>query len=306
MKTHKKVFLITGGFGFLGPHLVQLLLKKVSHCAMYVVGRKKAKLIWKGDSRVKFIYGDLRDAGLWAGLPKDITHVFHLAAVIPWGKMDQNRTDVFMDNVLPISHLIGSSRAWPGLRQVIYSSSISVYARTNRFIREGSLKDPPNVYGAAKLEGEILLQNLIARGIKVTYLRYSSIYGHGHHPGTVLPVMLDRALKRKEVLVYGTGNRTQDFLYCEDAANANLLAYEKSANGVFNIGCGVPVSMRELAHAISDVFTNGKAKLMRQPAKKNREPGYKIDISRAKRALGYRPTRIKEGLRRLKKDMERY
>src|SRR5207248_4970691 len=98
------------------------------------------------------------------------------------------------DNLLPIAHLIESSQRWPNLRQIIYSSSVSVYAQTKEFLREDSLCQPTNLYGGAKLAGEELLGCVESRGVCTVSLRLSSLYSAGQYEGTVLPIMIRRVL----------------------------------------------------------------------------------------------------------------
>lgn len=306
MKTSQKVFLITGGLGLLGSHLVPALLKKVSNCRIIVVDRVKRKTSWKDNSKAQLIFGDLREDKIWTKIPKDITHVFHLAAIIPWEERGKERADIAMDNLLPLVHLIEHSKKWPGLKQVIYSSSISVYGQTGRVVKEGSPERPGDIYAVSKLRGEQLLVSLKTRGIKVASLRYSSLYGHRQYPNTVLPLMINRAMRKKEILVYGNGKRTQDFLHCDDAANANIAAYKKQADDIFNIGSGMSVSMTELAKTVSKIFTNNAARITHLPERAETDAGYRVDISKAEKELDYKSlVQLDSGLYRLKKDMQK-
>jgi nucleoside-diphosphate-sugar epimerase len=303
MPTNEK-FLVTGGMGLLGSRLIPLLSRKKPDSQMIVVSRTEGKKLRQNISNVQMVCGDLREAGLWSGLPKNITHVFHLAAVIPKNIDDLNRSSIAADNLLPLAHLIEQSRKWSNLKQVIYSSSISVYPQIEQFLNEDSVKKPANIYAASKLAGEQLLLCLEYRGVKVASLRYSSLYAYGQHPGTVLPIMMDRAIQKKEILVYGDGTRVMDFLHCDDAAYANLLAYKKQKGGVFNIGSGVALTMTELARTINEVFTNDTAEVIHLRDKVENGPGFKMDISKARQELGYVPMiKLKRGLQMLKKSM---
>jgi UDP-glucose 4-epimerase len=253
---------------------------------------------------VQCLYGDLNDPKLWAALPKTITHVFHLAAVIPRVEVERKRASIAKDNLLPLLHLIEFSRAWPNLQQVIFSSTISVYAKTGIPLTEDSLKGPSDFYGASKLAGEHLLHCLESDGIRVVHLRYSSLYGYGQYQGTVLPLMVHGAIQKREIVVYGEGKRTQDFLHVKDAALANFLAYEKEARGVFNIASGISITMQSLAETINDIFIQNEAKIIRLSSKEDDDPGFKVDISKAKQELNYQPSfQIREGLLKLKEEM---
>lgn len=301
---YQNTFLITGGFGFLGSYLVPILIERINNSRILVVCRAKKKTSWEGSPKVQLFYGDLKDRKLWASLPRTITHIFHLAAIIPWKREDQNKALIVQDNLMPLAHLIEYSQAWPDLQQVIFSSSISVYAKIRLLLNEDSLKRPETIYGASKLAGEQLLLCLKSKEVRVASLRYSSLYGYGQYQGTVLPAMVNRAIHKKEILVYGDGKRTQDFLHVKDAANANLLAFEKQAQGIFNIGSGIPITMEALAQTISRIFTNNEAKIIYLPQKEDLDPGFMVDISKVKQELNYQPSfQIEDGLQKLKKEM---
>lgn len=300
----ENIFLVTGGHGFLASRLIPFLHKNILKCKIIVATRGKRDREWQKYPDIFQLYGDVGDAKIWDRMPKTITHVFHLAAVIPRRSQDMNRAAIAEDNLLPLTHLIEKSQRWPNLKQVIFSSSISVYAKTGVLLNEDSPKIPIDIYGASKLAGEHLLSCLGSRGVRVVSLRYSSLYGCGQYQGTVLPTMVNRAIKKKEILVYGSGKRTQDFIYYDDAVNANFLAYKKQARGAFNIGSGLSVPMKELAENISWVFTNGEAKIVYLLEKEDHDLGFKLDISKAKRELDYQPLfQIKDGLKKLKDEM---
>jgi nucleoside-diphosphate-sugar epimerase len=116
--------------------------------------------------------------------------------------------------------------------------------------------------------------------------------------------MVHGAIQKKEIVVYGEGKRTQDFLHVKDAALANLLAYEKEARGVFNIASGISITMQSLAQTINEIFIQNEAKIIRLSSKEDDDPGFKVDISKAIQELNYQPSfQIREGLLKLKEEM---
>ena len=301
---HKNILLVTGAFGFLGSCLGMVLRERFDEGQILAVGRSRTDACWKGSSKVEYLYGDLNDPKLWAALPKTITHVFHLAAAIPRGEEERKRVSIAKDNLLPLLHLIEFSRSWPNLQQVIFSSTISLYAKTGLPLTEDSLKGPSDLYGASKLAGEHLLNCLGSDEVRVVHLRYSSLYGYGQYQGTVLPLMVHGAIQKREIVVYGEGKRTQDFLHVRDAALANLLVYEKQARGVFNIASGIPITMQSLAQTINEIFAQNEARIINIFSKEDCDPGFKVDISRAKQELNYQPSfQIREGLQKLMEEM---
>ena len=298
----REVFLVTGATGLLGSHLLPLLHAHCPTARIVATVRDGTAPAWLTElGRVTIITGDLRDSTTWRRLPSTVTHVFHVAAAIERDHASAHSADLGRDNLAPTAHLAECCRTWPRLRQVVYSSSVSVYGHTTARLTETSTTDPRDPYAAAKLAGEDLLQAAGAHGVSVACLRYTSLYGPGMRPDPVLAIMIRQALDDGEIVVYGQGSRTQDFLHCHDAASANLLAYQRGAAGICNIGSGAPVSMAELARTVSEVFTDGRAKVTFATDEPEGPPGYTVDITRAGRALAYRPRyRLEAGLRQMK------
>lgn len=295
------VIVITGAGGLLGSHVVPLVRREASKARVIGVWRKPHT--GQPEPGVEAVYGDLRSIRVWQTLPPNVTHVIHLAAMIPWKRRDADRPAVTHDNLAPIANFVHVSSQWPALRQVVYGSSVSVYAPSAGRLRESSPTGPQTVYGAAKLAGETLLSVLTNRGIAVASLRYSSLYGAGQYAGTVLPLFAARARRGLPLEVFNPG-RVQDFLHVEDAARGTWLACCAGASGPFNIGTGRSVSMHALARAILRAFDGRDAsRIVAGAATAGSDAGLRLDIGRARRELGYRPrVRLDDGLSRLARE----
>jgi len=293
---------VTGASGLLGSRVMPLLRRTLPNSRIITITRHHDATA--ADPDVEVLYGDLRDQQTWARLPVTVTCVIHLAAVIPWKNEDRQRENVITDNVTPIANLLDQSAQWPGLKQVVYSSSVSVYSPSSAWLNESSSTHPATLYGTAKLRGEKLFASLEARGVAVASLRLSSLYALGQYAGTVLPIMINRARQRQPLLVFGDGARTQDFLHCEDAAAAILLAFQNRACGVYNVGTGTPVTMSELAQIVRRVFADGSLQIIFDSQKTESDPGIKLDTSKARRELSYIPRiGLEEGLQNLKQEL---
>jgi nucleoside-diphosphate-sugar epimerase len=300
----RPVILVTGAHGLLGSRLVPVLARNIPTAEIIIVTRDEMHRRAESPP-ITTIHGDLRDEKLWAGLPATITHVFHLAGVIPWKTEERYQASLVQDNLLPIANLIQYSRTWSNLRQIVYSSSVSVYAPTDKLLDEDSPRHPANLYAASKLAGEELLHSNESGGVRIVSLRLSSLYAHGQYEGTVLPIMVSRARHKQNITIFGDGTRTQDFLHCEDAARALMLCFEKEAQGVYNVGTGTPVTMTELAQTASRVFSDGETKIIYEPTKGDGDLGIKLDITKARRELNYEPqVQLEQGLSKLKQEME--
>ena len=298
----RDVIVVTGAGGFLGSRVVPLVRRHAAHALVIaVVRRQRARASHL--SGVELIHGDLRLPSVWSRLPSGVTHLIHLAAQIPRDRRDANHSGVVLNNVVPIARLLHASLQWANLRHVVYASSVSVYAPARQPLRESSAPMPASLYGAAKLAGEQLLAPLSARGVGVAVLRYSSIYGAGQHPGTVLPLFADRARRGLPLHVFN-GRRTQDFLHVDDAARATWLACRLAGRGAFNIGSGRPISMSILAREILETFGRSTTSriIEEAPAAKD-DGGIRMDVGRARRTLGFRARiGLRDGLKRLARE----
>lgn len=302
-ESQQTIILVTGAAGLLGSRVVPFLLQNIPNCRIIAAARSE-KSAWTNDPRLQVVLGDLRDEQFWASLPANITHVVHLASVIPRQAEEKNRPDLLLNNLLPLRHLLEHSRHWPNLEQIIYSSSVSVYGQSREFLIEESPKQPADLYGTSKLAGEELLESLTARDVAAVSLRLSSLYAHGQYQGTVLPLMINRARQKQPLLLFGDGLRTQDFLHCDDAARAILLSFQKRARGVYNVGAGVPTTMAELARTVSHVFTGDTAEIIFERDRADSDSGLKLDISKARRELNYQPLiPLQSGLEQIKQEM---
>lgn len=300
----ERVYLVTGAFGGLALRVLRRLSEQPD-ARIVAIGRRRSDNRPALPHRVELIDGDLRDAAIWSGLPRAITHVLHLAAFIPWRREQKTAAAVVADNLVPLGHLLEHSHSWPALEQIVYASSVSVYGWTRDLVSEDSPKHPAELYGAVKLAGEDLLLAARACGIRVACLRYGSLFGGGQYPGTVIPAMIRAATQTGRICIHGEGNRSQDFLHYDDAAEAALLACRHAARGTFNVGSGEPVTMNELAALVREIFTAGKAELVHDREMSEGDPGFRIDIRKAARELEFTPRRgLHLGLAQLKHEME--
>ena len=297
----RNVIVVTGAGGFLGSRVVPLVRRHAAHARVIAVVRsRRSARVAPG---VEVIHGDLRLPAVWRRLPPSVTHVIHLAAAIPWERRDGKQSSVILDNLAPIAYLLHASARWPNLRHVVYASSVSVYARSRTRLRESSATAPASLYAAAKLAGERLLEPLAAYGVGVAALRYSSIYGAGQHPGTVLPLLANRARRGLPLHLFNA-RRTQDFLHVEDAARATWLACRLAARGAYNVGSGHATSMAMLAREILAAFDrSGASRIIEDARGSAGDAGIRMDTGRARRLLGFRPRiGLRNGLLRLARE----
>ena len=134
-------------------------------------------------------------------------------------------------------------------------------------------------------------------GMSVVSLRFAQIYGYGENPGFVLTSFIDRAQKGLPLIVYGSGKVIRDLLYVKDAVRAILLALHSDVWGGYNIGSGRGVSIKELAEAISDVFSEGISPIEYRYDVKDEGCDFYMAGEKARTELGFVPRySLREGL----------
>lgn len=253
----KKV-LVTGGAGFIGSHIVDLLCAE--GCSEIVIldnmvrGRAANLAQSLGDKRVRLVEGDIRDSELLRELVRGTDTVFHQAALRithcaedPPAAMEVMVTATF--NLLQLCREMS-------VRKVVMASSASIYGLAQHFPTPESDNpyDNRTLYGAAKSFGEGMLRSFNDMyGLDYVALRYFNVYGprmdlHGKYT-EVMVRWMERISAGAPPLIFGDGSQTMDMVHVHDVARANLLAARADASDqVFNIGSGSETSLLQLAH----------------------------------------------------------
>ncbi|PIU15333.1 hypothetical protein COT20_01810 [bacterium (Candidatus Gribaldobacteria) CG08_land_8_20_14_0_20_39_15] len=282
-----KKILITGASGFIGRHLYQRL-KKMGYDITGVsfeggkIDQDEITALDITDQEAVEIFFNRRV----------FDTVFHLAAYLP-SKSEEEYYNVrkgFLINGLGTYNLLMASRK-QGVSKFIYSSSASVFNRLSHKIsvKEKEIACCENVYGITKLAGENLCEFFRKKyGLKTVCLRYASVYGPGEKNQGVIQFFLKRALAGETLEVFLGGERTQDFIYVKDAAEANFRAALSQAEGVYNIGSGEETAVIDLARLIIKVCRS-KSKIVKAPFLKEDKSRFFLDIARAKKDLNFFP-----------------
>ena len=287
--------LVTGAAGFIGSTLGERLLADGVQVTgvdcftdYYDVSLKRANVA--GASRhpsYRLLELDLGAADL-AALP-EVDVVFHQAAQAgvraSWGR---DFSAYVHHNILATQRLLERYRD-AKLERFVYASLSSVYGDAERYPTDETLLPRPfSPYGVSKLAGEHLVL-LYGRnfGLNVSALRYFTVYGPRQRPDMAFHKFCKAMLRGEDIPVYGDGRQSRDFTYIDDAVEANVRAWKRSApQGVYNIGGGSQVEVVE-AIAILERALGVKAKLRFE----TRPPGdplrTRADASRLRADLDY-------------------
>ncbi|MBI5709574.1 MAG: NAD-dependent epimerase/dehydratase family protein [Candidatus Eisenbacteria bacterium] len=297
--------LVTGAAGFIGSTLVDRLLERgtrvtgVDCFTDYYDPALKRRNLAAAASHPGFrlLELDLGAADL-AALP-EVRVVFHQAAQpgvrASWGREFAAYTH---HNVLATQRLLERYRD-ASLERFVYASSSSVYGDAERFPTGEDLPPRPfSPYGVTKLAGEHLTL-LYGRnfGMKVTALRYFTVYGPRQRPDMAFHRFCRALLRGEPITIYGDGTQSRDFTFITDAVEANLRAWERAApQGVYNVGGGSQVEVRE-AVALLERVLGVKAALRFEPRPPGDPPRTRADAARIRADLGFAPaTGIEQGL----------
>ncbi len=301
------LFLITGGAGFIGSHLVTAILERGDEVRVldnFSTGKREHLKLFNGRARV--VEGDVRDRAVVEQLMEDVDYVLHLAAVV---SVPQSMRDPALTNEVNVNgtlNVLAAAHKF-NVKRVVFSSSCAVYGDNPQLpLSEQSTTQPLSPYAASKLIGEVYCQTYHrAYGLPTVCLRYFNIYGPRQDPNgdyaAVIPKFAQRLKAGQAPLIYGDGHQTRDFVYVGDVVRANLLACEQpqAIGQIFNIASGQRTSLLDLAALISG--------LALQPIQPQFAPPREGDIlhSRgdgtcAQAQLGFQPTmQLSEGLKQL-------
>ncbi|OAN37597.1 NAD-dependent epimerase/dehydratase family protein [Mycolicibacterium iranicum] len=308
---------VTGGYGFIGSHLVSALLDRGDDVTVFDVAKNTRDTSIDFDRRpnFRFVAGDVTDIdALTAALTRDVDTVFHLAAVVgvenymsdPLRVLDVNV--IGTRNVLDLSHRHGIRVVFASTSEVFGKNPNPPFAEDDDRVL-GSTKTARWSYSTSKGMAEHLVFAMhAAHGLPVTVGRYFNVYGPRQNPIFVISQTVHRILNGKAPLLYDSGEQTRCFTYVDDAIAGTLLAAEHdSAIGeAFNIGSMTETSMRDaidLAIKIASVDAVSSAEAVDTAERFGRRyediPRRIPDSTKAQRELGWRlEVDVEEGIRR--------
>ena len=292
---HKSV-LVTGGAGFIGSHLVELLVDR-GYRVRVLDNLCYGKREWV-HPKAEFVQGDICSLDDCRFAVLGVEGVFHMAAMSRSAASLDNIEICTSANVLGTQNILTAARH-EGVRKVVYSGSSTYYGSQDVPHIEGMKPDFLNFYGLTKYTGEeycLMFDKLY--DLPSVVLRYFNVYGPRQPEvgvyALVLGIFLRRQAEGKPLEIHGSGLQRRDFIHVRDVARANLSAFESEVRGeVFNIGSGMNISVRELADLISPNQWQG-------PQRKGDAKETLADISKARRMLAWNPeVPFEKGLREL-------
>ena len=303
------LFLVTGGAGFIGSHLVERLLAdgaRVRVLDNFSTGARSNLPFAKAfGRRLEVVRGDIRQRGVVERATRGVRVVFHQAAMRSVPRSVKDPLGANANNVTGTLHVLEAARR-ARVARVVYASSSSVYGdRPDLPKREDQPPAPISPYAVSKAAGEqyaAVWTRLF--GVETVGLRYFNVFGPRQDPkseyAAVIPRFILWGLRGKPLEVHGDGAQSRDFTYIDNVVEANLLAARAAGVGgeVFNVGCGNRVSLLEIIAKLETILGRRLTREHR-PLRQGDVQHTLADVSKAKRLLGYSPlVPFDEGLQR--------
>jgi UDP-glucose 4-epimerase len=306
-----KRILVTGGAGFIGAHIVDLLV--AADCSEIVAldnmvrGSSRNLAAGLRDSRVRLVRGDMRDRTLLNKLVAGADVVFHQAALRITHCAAEPRTalGVMVDATFDLLELCVQHR----VQKVVAASSASIYGLAETFPTSERHHPYANrtLYGAAKAFNEGLLRSFHDMyGLDYVVLRYFNVYGprmdiHGRYT-EVLIRWMERIEAGEPPLIFGDGRQTMDFVHVRDVARANILAAKLPVTDLaLNVGTGLETSLIDLAETLATVMGRPHLRPQFLPERTiNPVPRRLAHVRAAQQTLGFSAEiKLEDGLRDL-------
>jgi nucleoside-diphosphate-sugar epimerase len=303
--SQQKIYLVTGGAGFIGSHIVEALVERGERVRVLdnlMTGNRSNLAHLTGE--IEFIEGDIRDYQTARQVAEGAGVVFHQAAIpsVPRSVKEPGLNhDVNVNGTFNI--LLAARDA--GVRRVVYAASSSAYGEVGSGAkREDQLPSPLSPYAVAKLVGEFYCQVFTrVYGLETVALRYFNVFGPRQDPTSpysgVISKFITALLGGNAPVIFGDGEQSRDFNYVTNVVDANLRAAEvpEAAGHVINLGLHQRTTLNKLLEELQKII--GTSFIPKyEPSRAGDIRHSLADIKLAQALLGYNPkVALSQGLR---------
>jgi UDP-glucose 4-epimerase len=301
-----ETYLVTGGAGFIGSHLVEALLKRGDHVRVLdslATGRVANLDPFMAD--IEFHRADLRDREAVQIAAHGVDVILHQAALPSVQRSVQDPMACHEINVTGTLHVLEAARE-AQVRRVVMASSSSVYGDTPVLPKVESMPAAPlSPYAVSKLAAErygLVWSHVY--GLPVIALRYFNVFGPRQDPASdyaaVIPRFATALLAGKRPTIYGDGQQTRDFTYIENVVAANLASAAAPAevSGAYNVAAGDRMSLLDLVQRLNQLIGSNLAPI-HEAGRAGDVRDSQASIAAIGAALGWQPAiSVEEGLRR--------
>lgn len=286
--------LVTGGSGFIGSHVVDKLRDGGIAVRIFDIVRPTFR------KDVEYYQGNILDLEAMRMALKEVDVVFHLAAIADVKDVFEKPRYAESTNTRGTINVLEAARR-VRIERVIYGSTIWVYSDTKELVvdEDTPLGAPSHLYTATKIASEYYCKAYSKLyGLETTILRFGIPYGPRARPGAVIPIFVEKALKKEPLTIAGDGSQYRTFVYVEDLAEGSVLALQHIAkNRIYNLNGSEKITIRQIAETIQKLLSKVKIQYVKErPADFS---GKEVLARRAEKELDWKPrTSFEEGLRR--------
>jgi dTDP-glucose 4,6-dehydratase len=295
--------LVTGGAGFIGSNFIKYWLKKYPQDNItnldkltYAGNLQNLKDI-EGNPNYKFVKGDICNKDLVMELTKNIDLIVHFAAESHVDRSIEGPEEFVKTNVEGTLILLEAALANGGIR-FHHISTDEVFGELplddpNAKFHENMPYAPRSVYSASKAASDHLVRAYYhTHKLPITISNCSNNYGPYQYPEKLIPLAITRAIKNEEIPVYGEGNQVRDWIHVEDHCRAIELCITKGKIGeTYLFGGNGEKQNIWIVKKILELLNKPESLIVHVGDRKGHDLRYAIDFSKAKKELGYQPSK---------------
>lgn len=285
-----KKYIVTGGAGFIGSHIVEYLVQMGHQVTVIDSLRTGFEKNLEG-LNVRFFAEDIRNKKQLYEIITNTDGIFHLAALVSVPESLLKIKECIEINTIGTLNILDAAKNNLNCKVVLSTSAANYGDNSVSPKVETMTPDPKTPYAITKLDGEYYLKMFSDQyKVQTISLRYFNVFGPRQNPksayAAAVPIFINNALQNKTITIYGDGLQTRDFIYVKDVVKANILA-SKIGKGTFNVALGHSTSILELAQKIIEL-TNSRSEIQFLEERSGDIKHSKADPSKFK-ALGFKP-----------------
>ena len=284
--------IVTGGAGFIGSNAADRFIQEGHEVT--IIDNLSTGVESNVNKKAKFYKVDIRSAviGKIFEMTKPDVLCHHAAQIDVRKSTDDPIFDADV-NILGSLNLLNACVKHKVKKVIFASTGGAIYGEQDYFpANEKHPAKPLCPYGVTKLTIEKYLHFYRETyGIEYICLRYANVYGPRQNPfgeAGVVAIFAERLLSGKKAVIYGDGKRTRDFVFVDDAVQANLLALDYPKSDIFNIGTGIETDINSIFRILRET-TGSKQKEIHAPPKAGEQERSVLDYSKAERLLKWNP-----------------
>lgn len=279
--------LVTGGSGFIGSHLVDVLIEQGNEVTIYDVDAPRY------NQKCSYARGDVNDLARITSVSSGFDYIYHLAAEANVNRFYESPyhsnliTSNSTLNVLECARRNNIKRVLLASTEWIYGS---IEGDESEYITEETpfAQNPDHLYTSSKIASELFCKNYKnLYGVNYTIIRFGIPFGERARAETVTPIFINKILCDGEITIHGNGSQTRQFIYVRDLAEGNAACIKpEGENQIFNINGSEKISVLQIVRTLEEIL-NKKAKIKFIEDRKGNYKGRFISSEKAKNLLGW-------------------